>query len=199
MREFVIKRLRRARVIEPLWDKFERMAAARGTAFAEQDAAAAARDAALVQQECQLNERAYQQPRAEPAAGLPPHHARQPAEISFADLADALDPAMLPRLDRPDIDEAALTPEQRNWRRDGVLVLHGFLPSKLIDAYVERRAQHPDPGGWQVPTPYLHVRDAGAGVVPASARDVGKPDRRADDAASRADWLGQHRAYLAPR
>jgi hypothetical protein len=157
MREFVIKRLRRARVIEPLWDKFERMAAARGTAFAEQDAAAAARDAVLVQQECQLNEQAYQQPRAEPAAGLPPHHAGQPAEISFADLADDLDPAMLPRLDRPDIDEAALTPEQRNWRRDGVLVLHGFLPSKLIDAYVERRAQHPDPGGWQVPTPYLHV------------------------------------------
>ena len=44
MREFVIKRLRRAPIIEPLWDEFERMLAARDTAITERDAALAARD-----------------------------------------------------------------------------------------------------------------------------------------------------------
>jgi hypothetical protein len=105
----------------------------------------------LVKRDCPLNEQ------GEPAAKPPPHHAEQPAEISFANLAEDLDPTLLPRLDRPDIDEAALTPEQRSWRQDGVLVLRGFLPSELVDAYVERRAQHPDPVGWHSPHPYLHV------------------------------------------
>jgi diketogulonate reductase-like aldo/keto reductase len=37
MREFVIKRLRRAPIIEPLWDQFERMLAARDAALIERD------------------------------------------------------------------------------------------------------------------------------------------------------------------
>lgn len=86
-----------------------------------------------------------------------PNHEGRPEAINFADLSDELDPALLPLLDRTDVDESTLTPEQRSWRRDGVLVLRDFLPSKLVDAYVERRAQNPHPGGWSMPTPFQHV------------------------------------------
>ncbi len=79
------------------------------------------------------------------------------AGISFADLSEELDPALLPPLDRPGVDDARLTPEQRSWRRDGVLVLERFLPTPLVDAYITRRMQHPDPAGWSLPTPYLHL------------------------------------------
>jgi hypothetical protein len=57
MREFTIKRLRRAPIIKPLWDEFERMQAARDSAFAERDAALAERDAALATREAALLER----------------------------------------------------------------------------------------------------------------------------------------------
>ena len=79
--------------------------------------------------------------------------------ISFSDLCEELDPMLLPRLDRPGVDEAALTPEQLEWRRDGVVTLRGFLPEPLIDAYVARRARNDDPGGWSLPTPYMHVAE----------------------------------------
>jgi hypothetical protein len=87
--------------------------------------------------------------------------------ISFGALSDHIDPAQLPWLDQPDVDEAALTAEQRSWRRDGVVVLPNFLPNDLVDAYVERRAQHAAPGGWLTPTPYLQVPELRAlGLYP---------------------------------
>jgi hypothetical protein len=78
MREFLIKRLRRAPVIGPLWDKFERALAARDIAIverdaalaardiaiAERDAALSARDAAPVERECRLNQRDRGEPLA---------------------------------------------------------------------------------------------------------------------------------------
>jgi hypothetical protein len=54
MREFVIKRLRRAPIIEQMWDEFERMLAARDAALTERDAALAARDAALTERDAAL-------------------------------------------------------------------------------------------------------------------------------------------------
>jgi SAM-dependent methyltransferase len=57
IREFTIKQLRRAPIIKPLWDEFERMQAARDSAFAERDAALAERDAALATREAALIER----------------------------------------------------------------------------------------------------------------------------------------------
>lgn len=79
--------------------------------------------------------------------------------ICFADLCEELDPMLLPRLDRPGVDEGGLTPEQLEWRRDGVVTLRGFLPEGLVDAYVARRAENTDPGGWSLPTPYMHVAE----------------------------------------
>ncbi len=87
---------------------------------------------------------------------------RLPAEITFADLSEQLDPNLLPPLDRPGIDESKLTPEQLSWRRDGVVELPSFLAPGLVDSYVERRAAATGPAGWTVPTPYLHVPELSA-------------------------------------
>jgi hypothetical protein len=77
--------------------------------------------------------------------------------ISFADLSEMPDPALLPPLDRPDLDDAALTPEQCAWRRDGVVILRQFLPDAVTDPYIARRAELNAPGGWASPVPYLQV------------------------------------------
>lgn len=79
------------------------------------------------------------------------------AQISFADISLIPEQARLPWLDRDDVDEAKLTPEQLTWRRDGVLILRNFLPPPALAAYVARRAQLENPAGWKSPTPYQHV------------------------------------------
>ncbi len=76
---------------------------------------------------------------------------------SFADLSEEPATELLPTLDQPVVDEAALTPAQLAWRRDGVAILPRFLPDNLMSAYSARRAQMKDPGGWPSPTPYLDV------------------------------------------
>ena len=63
----------------------------------------------------------------------PPRRARPPETITFADLAEMPDPAVIPPLDRPGVDEATLNEAQRSWRRDGVVILRGFMPDKVLD------------------------------------------------------------------
>ena len=82
---------------------------------------------------------------------------RDNADIRFADLSETPRPALLPLLDRPGVDTATLSPAQRGWRRDGVVILQGFLPDSVLDPYIAVRAAHDQPGGWVSPTPYLHV------------------------------------------
>jgi hypothetical protein len=89
---------------------------------------------------------------------------RAPASpIAFADLSEMPDPAVLPPLDRPGLNESLLTPEQAEWRRDGVATLRRFLPHSVVDPYIARREQlrteAPEHyrGGWYTPTPYEHV------------------------------------------
>jgi hypothetical protein len=76
---------------------------------------------------------------------------------SFADLSEEPATELLPPLDQPVVDEAALTPAQLAWRRDGVAILPRFLPDNLMSAYSARRAELTNPGGWPSPTPYLDV------------------------------------------
>lgn len=78
--------------------------------------------------------------------------------ITFADLTENPDPSVVPPLDRPAVDESKLTPEQKQWRRDGVVILRGFLPDSVTDPYIERRerlkTEKPDQyrGGWRQPS-----------------------------------------------
>ncbi len=76
---------------------------------------------------------------------------------TFADLSEEPPAQFLPALDQPVVNEAALTPAQSAWRREGVVIMPGFLPDKLVDAYSERRAALNLPGGWPYPTPYIQV------------------------------------------
>ncbi len=80
-------------------------------------------------------------------------------KISFARLSESPDQALLPPLDRTVLDETALTPEQREWRRDGLLILRKFLPDSITDPYIARRATLDSPGGWLSPAPYLQVAE----------------------------------------
>jgi hypothetical protein len=80
-----------------------------------------------------------------------------PPAIRFTDLAEHLPDAQIPYLDRRDIDEAGLTPEQLAWRRDGVLVLPGLMPDSLTGPYIERREALGKPPGWLCGTPYLQI------------------------------------------
>ncbi len=77
--------------------------------------------------------------------------------IAFSDLSEFPDPSELPPLDRPGVDQARLTPEQQAWRRDGVVILPGFLPDSLLDPYIRRREALNRPAGWLIGAPYLHV------------------------------------------
>lgn len=92
-------------------------------------------------------------PAAAPARPRRPHDGTP----TWADLTEQLDPALLPPLDRPGVDDGSLTPQQREWRQTGVVSLPQFLPDDLIDAYVAVRAKAAGPGGWHMPTTYLHV------------------------------------------
>jgi len=77
--------------------------------------------------------------------------------ITFAALSETPDPKLLPRLDQSTLDEAALSPEQREWRRDGVVILPKFLPDDVTEDYIARRRMLDSPGGWGSPVPYLQV------------------------------------------
>ena len=66
MREFLLRRLRRAPLIRPLWDEYERMSAARDTALAERDAAIAERAAALLSCDSLLDRQVQEQSTATP-------------------------------------------------------------------------------------------------------------------------------------
>lgn len=70
---------------------------------------------------------------------------------------------VLPPLDRSDATPASNW--QAEWMRDGLVILRGFLPDDLIDAYAAvypaEGTAMPDgsqaPGEWGSPTPYLGV------------------------------------------
>lgn len=93
------------------------------------------------------------------AAPIAPEAPAIPHPITFAMLSEEPDARMLPRLDQPDVDETGLSKEQRAWRRDGVVILPGFLPDAVIDPYIRRRTNLDRPGGWSSPTPYEHVAE----------------------------------------
>jgi SAM-dependent methyltransferase len=77
--------------------------------------------------------------------------------LTWDDIASPVSDEEVPVLERSTIDPATLTPEQRAWQRDGVLLLEKFLPDELIDRYCAVREQLAFPAGWKSKTPYLNV------------------------------------------
>jgi hypothetical protein len=79
--------------------------------------------------------------------------------IKFADLAEYLPDDVIPWLDRAQVDETGLTPEQLSWRRDGVVRLDKFIPDEVTQPYIERRAAHWRNSGWLYAAPYMDIRE----------------------------------------
>lgn len=84
--------------------------------------------------------------------------------MRLADLCADVPDDRLPPLDRKDVDEARLTPDQKAWRERGFLILRDFIPARLTEPYCRLRERLRSPGGWSCPTPYMHfgeLRDLG--------------------------------------
>ena len=79
---------------------------------------------------------------------------QKPPGVRYADFSAMPPEALLPPLDRTDLNEAGLTPAQRQWRRDGVLVLRNFIPDEVTAPYIKRREAFGDPVGWREPNSY---------------------------------------------
>jgi Phytanoyl-CoA dioxygenase (PhyH) len=94
------------------------------------------------------------------------------AEVPYAALAEEYPSATRPWLDRDEVDEAALTEDQRAWRRDGVLIKRGLLPPDVVGAYTRFRARAHAPGGWRDPCPYLRHDELKAIALHAPMVDV---------------------------
>ncbi len=83
--------------------------------------------------------------------------------IPFEDLAEMPDPALIPPIDRPGVAVESLSDRQREWLRDGVVILRGFMPDAVLDPYIRVRAalETEAPvffrGGYPSPSPYEHV------------------------------------------
>jgi hypothetical protein len=63
-----------------------------------------------------------------------------PQNIQFDHLSEIPDHRLLPPLDAPGVDIAALTAEQAEWVRNGVVIKRGFIPDALLHPYIQRRA-----------------------------------------------------------
>ncbi|PWU21460.1 MAG: phytanoyl-CoA dioxygenase, partial [Candidatus Rokuibacteriota bacterium] len=79
--------------------------------------------------------------------------------VDYGDFDESSRPYLDRRL-RP-VEEAALDDQQRFWREHGYLLLKGFMPTTLVDAYCCVREALNNVGGWG-PVPYLYheeIRD----------------------------------------
>ncbi|MBU6398442.1 MAG: phytanoyl-CoA dioxygenase family protein [Rhodospirillales bacterium] len=82
---------------------------------------------------------------------------QKPPAIRYADFSAPAPEDLLPHLDQSGIDEASLTPDQKQWRRDGVLILRDFIPDEITAPYIKRREAHPNPAGWPQGNSYQFV------------------------------------------
>jgi hypothetical protein len=86
-------------------------------------------------------------------------HLHRVTDVGFDDLAETVDDAIAPPLDRIDCDEAGLDPDQKFWRDNGYVIKRGFIPDEMLDRYTEIRRRHPSVNGWSCPVPYMHVAE----------------------------------------
>lgn len=78
--------------------------------------------------------------------------------ITFADLTEMPNPALVPPLDRPGAQPVGVT--QQAWCREGVVLLPEFFDAPEINYYADVRAAVPTEffeRGYPGPTPYEHV------------------------------------------
>jgi hypothetical protein len=74
-------------------------------------------------------------------------HLHRVTNIGFDDLAEPVDDAIAPPLDRSDCDETALDPGQKFWSDNGYIIKPGFIPGEMLDRYTAIRQRHPAVNG----------------------------------------------------
>jgi 2-polyprenyl-3-methyl-5-hydroxy-6-metoxy-1,4-benzoquinol methylase len=82
--------------------------------------------------------------------------------LKWENVSGEVDDAVLPPLDRANVDEAALSQVQKFWRENGYLVVPRLIPDELIEPYCALRETVSHDEGWHSPTPYMHesaIRD----------------------------------------
>tara|TARA_Y100000004_G_scaffold33551_2_gene35661 strand:- start:7876 stop:8769 length:894 start_codon:yes stop_codon:yes gene_type:complete len=77
-------------------------------------------------------------------------------------LAGSISDGLLPFLDRETVDESTLSQMQKDWRKDGVVILNNFIPEPLIEAYradwiQHNRVNHDRPLGYPGECAYYQV------------------------------------------
>ena len=70
--------------------------------------------------------------------------------VAFSDLSEEIPEWMKP----PSYDYMPDSKYRREWSQNGYVILHGFIPDELIEAYVKVRERD---GEYQSPTPYMDV------------------------------------------
>ena len=78
------------------------------------------------------------------------------SEPQWDDLIDDLSDDEVPLVDRKQVDEASLTPDQEFYRDNGYLIMEKFMPDDLIEAYCKVRSSE-SLGGYSSSTPYMFV------------------------------------------
>ena len=79
--------------------------------------------------------------------------------VTFKMISEEPEEAILPPLDRSDVDPSRLDADQTFWRDNGYIIKEGFIPENLIDRYCDIRSRHPRPGGWVSPVPYMQIAE----------------------------------------
>lgn len=82
-------------------------------------------------------------------------------KLTFQDISEELQDEGRPWLDRSVVQGMQqLSPLQKQWREEGLVVLPKFLPDLLIAAYSEvRERECKSPGGWPDPIPYMRYKE----------------------------------------
>lgn len=79
---------------------------------------------------------------------------------TFEELSEDFPDKAVPYLDRKNIDESRLTPEQKFWRENGYLVLKKVIPEAVVDAYLALRERTGiERSGWGTPVPYMFFEE----------------------------------------
>ncbi len=84
---------------------------------------------------------------------------QKPPAVAFADFSETPPDELLPYLDRSVVDEASLTPTQREWRETGVVILRNFIPDEVTAPYIAVREALGEEAGWLECAPYMHVEE----------------------------------------
>lgn len=79
--------------------------------------------------------------------------------FSFKDISEVPNDCHLPEIDRQNIDESKLTEDQKFYKANGYLILKGFIPDDLNNAYQEIRKTVSIPVGFPDCTPYMRHKE----------------------------------------